>query len=143
MTMRIGDENVCIYSGNSMRRVFENGDLLKLEDIPFGDFRRGDIVAFFPAGTGASGIVHRVVSRTEKELTTMGDNNPGPDARKVMEKDMPRLVIERRSPDGKDIKVRRGAAGMLAFRINRARRAARRIASRAARAARRMLKTAG
>ena len=125
MTMRIGDENVCIYSGSSMRRVFENGDLLKLETIPFSDFRRGDIVAFFPGGTGSAGIVHRVVSRTEKELTTMGDNNPGADKHKVGEGDRPRLVVQRSTLDGTMRSVPRGRAGMLEFRINRARRLAR------------------
>ena len=35
-----------IYHGNSMKRVFQAGDVPELREIPFHEFRRGDIVCF-------------------------------------------------------------------------------------------------
>ncbi len=114
--------NYPLYEMNSMRRVFTPGDALVPCDIPFADYRPGDIVIFYPNGRNTTGIVHRVISRTDGELTTMGDNNPVPDARKVTAGDFPALVTARIRPDGRRFEVKRGRPGMRQFRINRIRR---------------------
>lgn len=129
MPQKIDFEKTCIYTGNSMRRVFVPGDFLEVKVIPFEEFRPGDIVAFFPNGVGKPGIVHRIISRTEDELVTMGDNNPHPDEHCVVKADMPKLVISRNPIKGKIRRIHRGNVGLVIFRINRLRRFIRRCLS--------------
>ncbi len=112
-------DNRVFYTMNSMRRVFTPGDALILQEQPFSEFQRGDIAVFYPDGEENSGIVHRVIASSAGELTTMGDNNPAPDRRKVTADDLPRLVTAKIRPDGTRFEVPRGKAGMRQFRINR------------------------
>lgn len=123
-------KNSALYYGNSMFRVFTPGDLLFYREIPFAEFRKGDIVAFYPPDCRKSGIVHRVISRTADSLTTMGDNNPAPDKNPVTIADSPKLVISRSLSGGIIRKVSRGRTGMFLFYCHRSRRFLRCVASR-------------
>ena len=113
-----------LFAGWSMRRVFAPGDVLVLREIPFADFRKGDIVAY---GYGNKpGIVHRVIRRQGDKLFLQGDNNPAPDAHPVTAADSPRLVIGRIPSGSRRVhRVSRGSLGMLQYRCNRLRRACR------------------
>lgn len=124
-TQDSGDEllalpgNRAIYELNSMRRVFTPGDALILTEIPFSKFKTGDIITFYPNGENSTGIVHRIIKRNFNTLTTMGDNNPVPDQKKVTINECPKLVIAKIRPDGKYFKVFRGTCGWLQFIFNR------------------------
>ena len=113
-----------LFAGWSMRRVFVPGDVLVLREIPFADFRRGDIVAY---GYGDKpGVVHRVIDRQDDKLFLQGDNNPAPDARPVTAEDSPRLVVGRIPSGSRRIhRVSRGRRGIVQYRCNRLRRACR------------------
>jgi len=113
-----------LFAGWSMRRVFTPGDVLVLREIPFADFRRGDIVAY---GQGdRPGVVHRLIRREDDKLILQGDNNDAPDARAVTAEDSPRLVIGRIPSGSRNVRhVARGRRGLVQFRCNRLRRACR------------------
>jgi len=113
-----------LFAGWSMRRVFTPGDVLVLREIPFADFRRGDIVAY---GQGdRPGVVHRLIRREDDKLILQGDNNPAPDANPVTAEDSPRLVVGRIPSGSRRIHgVSRGHLGMVQYRCNRLRRACR------------------
>jgi len=64
------------YTGNSMRGVFEPGDILILTKIPFDMLECGDIVAVFER---TPHYVHRIIDKTQQQAVTMGDNNDRPD----------------------------------------------------------------
>ena len=119
-----------LYRGNSMRRVFRPGDRLRTAAIPLRDFRRGDIAVFFPKGPDEPGIVHRVIGFESDALVTMGDNNAAPDRRRVTADEQPEKVVAGTRWEGAAFAVRNGRAGMVQFRINRVRRAARSMAGR-------------
>ena len=121
-------ENKAFYAGNSMRREFVPGDLLETREIPFGEIRVGDVVAFREPRPDAHAIVHRVIAREADCLVTMGDNNATPDAHRVTVEDNPRLVVARSPRAGVELSVARGARGRLVFRWHRVRRFARRVA---------------
>jgi len=118
-----------LFAGWSMRRVFTPGDVLVLREIPFADFRRGDIVAY---GQGdRPGVVHRLIRREDDKLILQGDNNDAPDARTVTAEDSPRLVIGRIPSGSRKVRlVARGQRGMIQFRCNRLRRFCRKATAR-------------
>lgn len=113
-------ENHLLYKGNSMTRVFVQGDILVVKEIPMVEFLRGDIVAFKLAGA-KDGIVHRIVRILPDGFATMGDNNPRPDTWAVTAKDHPQLVVERIDIDGRHHRIARGGFGRLSFRWHRCR----------------------
>ena len=104
-------ENKAFYTGKSMLREFTPGDLLETREIPFAEFRVGDVVAFRVPEPNAKGVVHRVIARGEDYLVTMGDNNMTPDAHRVVAADNPRLVVSRSPREGVVKRVWRGKAG--------------------------------
>ena len=64
------------YTGNSMKGMFEPGDILILTKIPFDMLECGDIVAVFER---TPHYVHRIIDRSPQQAVTMGDNNDRPD----------------------------------------------------------------
>ncbi len=115
-------ENRPIYDLTSMLRVFTPGDALVLKSVPFAALRVGDVIAFHPNGGGVPGVVHRIISRTDKTLHTMGDNNAGPDAVPVTALAMPQLVVTKVSRGNERQEIPGGADGRRQFRLNRVRR---------------------
>ena len=107
-----------IYHGNSMKRVFQAGDVPELREIPFHEFRRGDIVCF-RRPDGAE-VIHRVYHTAPEALTTWGDNNLRPDPEPVRAEWNPRLAVGFRR-GGNRYALPRGHAGMRQFRFNRLR----------------------
>lgn len=102
-----------------MYRVFRNGDELFTEDAPFSDLIPGDIICF--RNHRADTVVHRIISRTETQITTQGDNNPLPDAPVDADHYLGRVASFRR---GKIIlPAANGKEGMRRFRINQRKRA--------------------
>ena len=71
-----GNIKQAYYTGNSMRGMFEPGDMLILEKKPFDSLECGDIVAVFDR---TPHYVHRVIDKTRQTAVTMGDNNDRPD----------------------------------------------------------------
>ena len=115
------DENRHIYRGESMRRVFVPGDMLRGEKLTAEQVEVGDIIAFDTAR--GSITVHRVIARTnDGKLRTMGDNNPCPDFAPIAPGTEVLRILEVRRNDGKVEPVSRGASGMAEFRRNRRRR---------------------
>lgn len=107
-----------IYHGNSMKRVFRAGDIPELREIPFHEFRCGDIVSFRrPDGVE---VIHRVRRVTPEALITWGDNNLRPDPEPVRADWNPRLAVGFRR-GGSAYRLPRGCAGMWQFRFNRLR----------------------
>ena len=120
-----------LYTSTSMLRVFTPGDCVETDEtIPFADLRVGDIVVFTSRSATADRIIHRIIRRTDDSLTTMGDNNPAPDAAPVTASQRPALAVAKVLPDGRRIPLSRGAAGMRQFRMNRLRYWTSRILSR-------------
>lgn len=105
-----------IYHGNSMKRVFQAGDVPELREIPFHEFQRGDIVCF-RRPDGAE-VIHRVYHTAPEALTTWGDNNLRPDPEPVRAEWNPRLAVGFRRGDNRFL-LPRGHAGMRQFRFNR------------------------
>jgi len=125
-----------IYRGTSMLRVFAPGDILTVEPLRAGDARRGDIICF----SGARGeTVHRVIRKSPDKIVTMGDNNSRPDLEPLAPDAKVWRVTGRRDLKGKFHEVGGGSAGLLAFRVNRVRRAFRWCFDRAAGALRRVM----
>lgn len=111
-----------VYTSTSMLMVFEPGDLLETDDnVPFQEIKPGDIIVFPSKSKAGVNIVHRVISRTEDGLVTMGDNNPGRDAYDVTPEQWIRLVTARIDRNGRRFTVSRGVAGMRQFRLHRCR----------------------
>ena len=69
--------------GISMLPTLEEGDLVVVQNSPFGDLTLGDVIVYDPpcSVTGAS-VIHRVVGFSGGGVVTKGDNNnyadPGP-----------------------------------------------------------------
>ena len=110
------------YHGQSMLRVFRDGDVLLTEEIAGSSAKPGDIIIF--QGAAGKKIVHRVIRRDGEMLTTMGDNNSVPDSDPVDASSQLQLVTgyihgRRRR------RISRGRAGMMTFRWNRFRRSLR------------------
>ncbi|MBQ4336321.1 MAG: hypothetical protein IJC34_03955 [Lentisphaeria bacterium] len=72
------------YYGASMRREFRNGEELLLEEIPYSELQKGDIVAVLDA---KNPYVHRIIQITAKGAITRGDNNAAPDTRRLLPED--------------------------------------------------------
>ena len=108
-------ENKAFYTGRSMLREFTPGDVLETQEIPFAEFRVGDVVAFREPAPNVKAVVHRVIARGADYLVTMGDNNVTPDAHRVVVADNPRLVVSRSPREGVVKRVWRGKAGRCAW----------------------------
>lgn len=106
------------YFGNSMLGVFLPGDELRSEKVEFSDIARGDIICF---ECGEKMIVHRVIAKTADHLTTMGDNNPRPDAFELHANLAYLRVIGFRRR-GREFAARNGMSGRCQFQANRLRR---------------------
>lgn len=117
------------YYGQSMRRTFRKGDLLRVRLVFPGEIRLGDVVVFsVPEGTssvreqktagGPRYFVHRVVAVCDGSLVTQGDNNSSPDppvcgeVRKVVD------ILR----NGRRVHVASGRLGMMVFYWHRLRR---------------------
>jgi signal peptidase I len=63
--------------GTSMLPTFEEGDLVVVVSVPYGDLRIGDIIVYNPpcAITGES-VIHRIIGFSGSGVVTKGDNNP-------------------------------------------------------------------
>ncbi|MEG1980007.1 MAG: hypothetical protein RR060_04740 [Victivallaceae bacterium] len=61
-----------LYRGNSMRRVFRNGEQIYLESVSFSQVRRGDVLVF--QWKDGNWIIHRAVKKSAEEIITRGDN---------------------------------------------------------------------
>lgn len=66
--------------GVSMLPTLEQGDLVVVQNVPYGDIHVGDIIVYDPpcSATGFS-VIHRVVEVTSSGFVTKGDNNGGTD----------------------------------------------------------------
>lgn len=130
-------ENWRIYRGNSMRRLFENGDMLLVDPITAGEAVPGDVICFeSPDGVQT---VHRVIARNaDGGIVTMGDNNRRPDDALLSPDQRVHRVRAVRRLSGEEIAVCGGASGLRKFRINRMRRFMARLSSMAAGALRRI-----
>lgn len=69
------------YQGLSMWPCFQEGDLLELRHVDFGQVRIGDCIAYSTADDGHA--VHRVVGKNDRGLITRGDALPAPDKKLV------------------------------------------------------------
>ena len=108
-----GEVSTAYYTGNSMRGMFRDGDLLDLRAEPFESLMTGDIVAVFDREPY---YVHRVVRRTADRMVTQGDNNLTADKLELSPESSFRLVVCRHTTDGQTMDVARGADGMKQFR---------------------------
>lgn len=109
-----------IYTGASMRRVFEPGDLVTARPARFEDLKKGDIVVCNL--DSKIPIIHRVVFRDASRCVTMGDNNSRPDRRIQRPSDAFLIAVERIPKGKRPRRVKNGAAGWRQFLWNRARR---------------------
>lgn len=110
-----------IYRGDSMRRVFRPGDLLRGEWLTAAQAEIGDIIAFDSVRGGVT--VHRVIARTrDGKLRTMGDNNPCPDFTPVEPDAQVLRIVAVGGGDSEERPVSGGKTGMAEFRRNRRRR---------------------
>lgn len=104
------------YTGNSMRGMFEPGDMLILTKIPFELLECGDVVAVFDR---TPFYVHRIIDRTRQQAVTMGDNNDRPDI-SILSGKSRFLLVEGVIPVGTTtgfvIPVEGGYLGMRQFR---------------------------
>lgn len=104
------------YTGNSMRGMFEPGDMLILKRIAFELLECGDIVAVFDRSPF---YVHRIVDKTQQQAVTMGDNNDRPDTMFLTRKSK-FLLVEGVIPVGTTtdfvFPVKGGRIGMVQFR---------------------------
>ncbi len=107
------------YCGDSMKRVFRNGDRLVGIPCPFTRLRPGDIVRFRRVdGTMA---VHRIIGRCDGGFRTCGDNNPEADRRLLLpEHYLDRIAGMERG--GRFRWIAGGRAGMFSFYCHRLRR---------------------
>ena len=113
-------QGLSIYTSTSMLRVFTPGDLVETDDaVPFSELRCGDVIVFPSTSGHGERIIHRIIKRTEDTITTMGDNNPAPDRNPVTAVQKPSLAVAKILPDGTRVPLRRGASGMIQFRVNR------------------------
>ncbi|MCP4690445.1 MAG: signal peptidase I [Desulfobacterales bacterium] len=116
------------YNGPSMRPLLQPGDGLIVDpETPFDALRKGDVICF-KSPEKPIHVTHRIVGVTPGGCITRGDNNTGPDPYWITPELEPRLLTHVRRGD-KTIRIRGGAMGMLTHWKNRARRAARRLAS--------------
>ncbi len=81
---KLGGYYPMIVLSGSMEDTIMTGDLIIGKTVDINDVKVGDIVSFYD---GSSVVTHRVIEITEKEgelfLTTQGDANNTPDAKKV------------------------------------------------------------
>jgi signal peptidase I len=101
------------YRGRSMQGTFNPGDLLTIEEIPFGELKPGDVIVFRQDDPFAKkDLVHRFVSRSRAGAITRGDNNPKTDEVPVREENFVGKVAwcDRA---GKTMRVCNGRAGLL------------------------------
>jgi len=127
-----------IYRGNSMRRVFSNGDLLITEPITTDTASIGDIICFVNRNGGHT--VHRVVRKTAAgEVVTMGDNNASPDAEVLPPHTAVLRVTAVKTIGGITKTVHGGRLGMREFKSHRVRRILALLSSKAAGALRRLM----
>lgn len=108
-----------VYTGDSMRGVFEPGETLVLTETSFETLRAGDVVAIFGREPY---IVHRIVEMHAEYAVTMGDNNDRPDPVNLTPDACFRLVADAVSPDGTVRLVAGGDAGMRQFRLRQRKR---------------------
>jgi signal peptidase I len=64
-----------VVSSRSMVPTLEIGDLIVTYRADIGSINVGDIIVFYKYDHGGETIVHRVVSKSDTTLTTMGDAN--------------------------------------------------------------------
>ena len=116
MDNRLDNIKQAYYTGNSMRGMFESGDLLILTKIPFDMLECGDIVAVFER---TPPYVHRIVDKTQQQAVTMGDNNDRPDTL-LLSGESRFLLVEGVIPVGTTtvfvLPVAGGSFGMRQFR---------------------------
>ena len=83
------------YRGSSMRGTFKPGDKLVIENVPFDQIRKGDLVIFNRACQEKGDfIVHRVSAITSNGLVTRGDNCIDQDKELIGEKHIVGRVIQ-------------------------------------------------
>jgi hypothetical protein len=102
-----------------MKGTFRPGDKLFIEEIPFVQIERGDVIVFCGKSEGKDEpIVHRVVAKCSTGLIMRGDNNSKNDASPVTEKDI-RGRVDRIERKGKSRRVSNGRAGLLRAEVLR------------------------
>lgn len=102
-----------VYTGNSMRGMFQPGETLALAETAFEALRPGDVVAMFGR---TPYVVHRIVEKNAGYAVTMGDNNDHPDAWNLNPDDTFRIVTGAVALDGTARTVEGGESGMRQFR---------------------------
>jgi hypothetical protein len=101
------------YHGSSMRPIFQEGDLLEVERVPFETLRRGDCIVFRNGTAGQ--VVHRVVA-AGATLQTRGDAIGKIDCGAVTPESLLGRVV-RRYRLGVGQRVRGGWMGLLVGRF--------------------------
>ena len=114
------------YYGNSMRRVFQEGELLINRPADFEELVPGDVIVFFSPEKNKN-VVHRVIAKTGGAISTIGDNNDAPDPWKLTGENELFLVTARVDLQGKEFPVSRGKAGLREFKRHRVRRSCRKF----------------
>ena len=117
------------YYGNSMRRVFQDGDLLINRPADFDELTPGDVIVFF-SKEKKKVVVHRVIAKADGAISTIGDNNDAPDPWRLTKENELFLVTARVDLQGKEFAISRGKAGLREFRRHRFRRFGRKICGR-------------
>lgn len=109
-----------LYHYCGMFGVMRSGyDAIVTEDVPFAAIQPGDVVAIHPEGPCASGLLFRVVKRTQTELTVQGDAEPRSARRILREADAPQRVAAFVDPANCRHEIRSGKAGLRQFRWHR------------------------
>ncbi|MCQ2379388.1 MAG: hypothetical protein MJ025_00465 [Victivallaceae bacterium] len=114
-TFADSDSGRLFYHGDSMRRVFRDGDLLEWKGVPASSLRRGDVVAMAGRGRAGSNIVHRVIAVSPDGVSTQGDNNRTPDLWTTPLDEMVGLVVAAVDANGRKRLVRGGNRGRMSF----------------------------
>ena len=104
------------YFGNSMRRIFQDGDEIISRPAAFASLRPGDVVVFVSEKSDArkQQVIHRVIWRNTRFLVTIGDNNPRVDRPFLTpQASLRRAILVRRN--GMVFPIRNGWCGFLGF----------------------------
>lgn len=100
-------ENLFIYTGQSMRPLFSEADILQVMPYNGAEINKGDVV-IFRSPEEDKFIIHRVVSVAHDGIRTKGDNNSEPDPWLICRE----RIIGRVERTGMDA-IRGGRAGLL------------------------------
>lgn len=103
------------YHGRSMFPLFRAGDCVFLSEVPSGDLKKGDVIAY-TSDISHSPIVHRIIAIKSDSFLVRGDNNPSDSVEEVPFSSLLGCVktLER---SGRLLSVSGGGIGILMARV--------------------------